>query len=221
MSAPIPIWLLEDDKDTRELLRRSLSRQPDFVVVKAFADAEALLAWLATLPPAQRPKVILVDWHLGDGRMDGIELICQVKLRFPDICCVLITAYDLEHLPGEAARSGADGFIFKSDSIKLLPARIRAALAGKFPLSAKAAQYLFTTLRAEGAALSAALQKLTACERSTLLRVMEGGSEKMVAAERNRSVNTIRNQLASAYGKLGVHNLAEAMTVVRGGGASR
>lgn len=149
--------------------------------------------------------------------MDGIEFIHLVKLRFPRVCCLLITAYDLEHLPAEAARSGADGFIFKSDPLRALPDHIRAARAGKFPLSPKAAQYLFATLRAEGAALSAALQKLTPVERSTLLRVVEGRTEKEAATERNRSLHTIRNQLASAFQKLGVHNVAEAATVLRGG----
>lgn len=220
MSARIPIWLLEDHPDTRELLRRRLARQPDFAVLKVFADAEAALAHLTALAhwPDQLPAVLLVDWHLGEGRMDGLEFIRRIKALFPKLVCLLLTAYDLEHLPAEAFRSGADGFIFKSDPLRALPGRIRAALAGEIPLSARAAKYLATSLRAEGAAAHAALLKLTPRERETLLRVGEGATEKEAAAAFGRSLNTIRNQLASAYGKLGVHNLAEAMTVLRGGG---
>lgn len=218
MSDPLRILIVEDHPDTRETLRRKLARQPEFVVVKEFADAESAFAWLATLPASQVPDVFIVDWHLGDGRIDGIEFIRQIKRCFPRLCCLLITAYDLEHLPAEAARSGADGFIFKSDSLKALPGRIRAALAGRFPVSAKAAQYLFTTLRAEGAAAAAALNKLTARECEILLFVSDGPGEKQAATHFGLSVKTIHNHLSSAYGKLGVHSRTEALALLRGGG---
>ncbi len=214
----LSVLVLEDHADERQLICRKLARQPDFAVVGEFADAESALAWLVGLPDSQVPDVFVVDWHLGEGRMDGFEFIRRIKLLFPRACCVLITAYDLEHLPAEAARSGADGFIFKSDPLKLLPVRLRAALAGQFPLSEKAAQYLFASLRQESAAAGAALEKLTACERATLLGVIAGQPEKQVAAERKRSLHTIRNQLASAFQKLGVHSVPEAAQLLRGGG---
>lgn len=219
MSARIGISLVEDHADTRNLLRRSLARQPDFAVLKVFANAESALAHFSAPArrPDQLPVVILVDWHLGDGRMDGIELIHLLKELFPWLRCLLITAYDLEHLPAEAIRSGADGFIYKSDPLAALPDRVRAVHAGRHPLSDQAAQKLFVTLREEAAAARAALTKLTAREREILLFVGEGPTEKQAAAHFGLSAKTIHNHLSSAHGKLGVHNRAEALAVLRGG----
>lgn len=220
MSARIAINLVEDDAETRRLLRRSLARQPDFAVLKVFANAESALAHLTALArfPDQLPAVLVVDWHLGEGCMDGIEFIRQIKVLFPSLVCLLITAYDLEHLPAEAARSGADGFIYKSDPLAALPNRIRAAHAGQHPLSERAAQKLFATLHHEAAAVRAALGKLTAREREVLLFVGGGATEKEAAAHFGLSAKTIHNHLSSAHGKLGVHNRAEALAVLRGGG---
>lgn len=215
MSARYRVGLVEDDADTRETIRRMLARQPDFKVVAEFADAESALAYAKSNPDAF--DVFLVDWHLGKNRMDGIELIRQLKKSFPSLGCLLITAFDLEHLPAKAARSGADGFIFKSDPLKALPERIRAAHAGQLPLSEKAAKYLFATVRAEGRAVGKALETLTPCERQTILRIADGRTQKQVATERSLSVHTVHNQLTSAYRKLGVHHHAEAMALLRNG----
>ncbi len=220
MSAHLTVSLIDDHADTRALWRRVLARQADLTVLNVFADAESALAHFSALAgqPDHLPLVILVDWHLGEGRMDGIEFIRQLKALFPGLRCILITAYDLDHLPSEAARCGADGFIYKSEPLSLLPDRIRAAHAGQNPLSDRAAQHLFQTLRNEGIAASAALAKLTPCEREVLHLVGEGRTEKEAAAQLNRSVNTLHHQLTSAYAKLGVHNRAEAQNVLRGGG---
>ncbi|NDE99287.1 MAG: response regulator, partial [Verrucomicrobia bacterium] len=76
----------------RELWRRKLARLAGFVVLDEFADAETVLAGLGTT--WRVPQFILVDWNLGEGRMNGIEFIRRSKARFPRLCCVLITAYD-------------------------------------------------------------------------------------------------------------------------------
>lgn len=212
MGARITISLVEDDAETRKLWWRWLALQADFVLLDGFADAESALAQL----PARLPAVLLVDWHLPGT--NGIELIRQLKAAQPRLRCLLITAYDLDHLPAEAVRSGADGFIYKSDPLSELPDRIRAAHAGKHPLSDRAVHYLFQSLRNEPAA-GAVLEGLTKRELEVLLRVSTGLTEKEVAAELGRSVNTIHNQLTSAYRNLGVHNRAEALTVLRGGGS--
>lgn len=213
MSARYRVCLVEDDADTRETVRRMLARQSDFRVLAEFADAESALAY--TESSADEFNVFVVDWHLGRGRMDGIEFIRELRNRFQSLCCLLLTADDLEHLPAKAARCGADGFIFKSDPLKALPERIRAAHAGQFPLSEKAAQYLFATFRAEGQAVTRVLERLTPCERQTLLLIAEGSTQKEVASQRGLSVHTIHNQLTSAYRKLGAHHRAEALMLLR------
>jgi DNA-binding NarL/FixJ family response regulator len=103
MSAQLTVSLIDDRPATRALWRRVLDRQGDLAVLDEFTDAASALAQL----PDRLPAVLLVDWHLGDELMDGLELIRLLKTDHPQLCCLLITAYDLHHLPAEAARCGA------------------------------------------------------------------------------------------------------------------
>lgn len=223
MSARLTLSLVEDQPDMREIWRRKLAQLSGFTVVDEFTDGETALVQLGT---AHRvPELLLVDWHLGAGRMDGIEPIRRVKARFPRLCCLVITAYDeVPHLPDAAARAGAAGFLYKSEPLALLPDRLRAAYDGQFPLSAAATRHLFTLRQAEEAAaqsVEAALATLTTAERDTFLLLQDGLTEKEVGVRRSRSPHTIHNQLMSAYRKLGVHNHAEAVAFLRDGKKGR
>lgn len=213
MSARISISLVEDREPTRALLRRCLGRQPDFVLWDDFADAGAALTHM----PRRRPNVAIVDWHLGDGLMDGIKFIPRIKELFPDICCLLYTAYQLEELPLEAFRSGADGFIYKSDKITRLPDRIRAALRGEFPLSARARQFLFSSLRTAGvAAIAPGHSSFLYPHEIQVLRLLAAGKTTQEVAKAacltEAAVTTFRK---NAFHKLNVHQLPEALLKLR------
>jgi DNA-binding NarL/FixJ family response regulator len=205
---------VEDHDDTRDLLRRTLARQPDFAVLDDFTDAESALSQI----PARLPAVLLVDWHLGEDRMNGIEFIGQAKPRFPGICYLLLTAYDLDHLPAAAVRCGADGFLYKSDPLAKLPARIRAALAGQFPCSAKAIPRLVASLRAESPAPAPAEHLLNPREREILHHLGSGRTAKETALLTHLSEHTVTTYRKSAFKKLSVHKLPEALNKLRGGG---
>lgn len=219
MDRRLSVSLVEDQPEMRELWRRKLARLAGFVVLDEFADAATVLAGLGTT--WRVPQLILVDWNLGEGRMNGIEFIRRSKARFPRLCCVLITAYDeVPDLPDAAARAGAAGFLYKSEPLAQLPERLLAAYAGEFPLSPAATRHLFTLRQAEGAvqaSVEAALKNLTATERATFLLLRDGLTEKEIAVRRRRSPRTIHNQLMSAYAKIGVHNHAEAVAFLQRG----
>lgn len=220
MSARISISLVEDRADSRALFVRLLARQSDFSLLAQFADAESALAHLAATlaTSAAFPAVILVDWHLGDGRMDGLEFIRRVKALFPQLRCLLITAHDLAHLPAEAIRCGADGFLYKSDPLSELPDRIRAALAGKPALSDHAAQQLFATLRAEGAASQTQDALLTTQEAQVLRQLALGQTAKEVAVATGLTEATVATYRKNAFKKLNVHKLQAALHKLQGGG---
>jgi DNA-binding NarL/FixJ family response regulator len=54
-----------------------------------------------------------------------------------------------------------------------------------------------------------AAESLTEAEREVVQGVLEGKSNRAIAAERGRSARTVVNQLASAFRKLGVGSRAE------------
>ena len=141
MSAKPSILVVDDERTTREGIRRAL--QPNYDV----ALAESGPAALDEL--ARRP----FDAMLSDVRMpgmDGLELLRQVHARHPNTVCILLTAYGNVETAVDAMKEGAADFLTKPvnlDHLELVLARalrtrsieaenrdLRARLDAKFGL---------------------------------------------------------------------------------------
>ncbi len=84
-----PIWILDDDKSIRWVFEKALARTD--LEFKTFSSvAEALNAL-----NHEQPQVIVSDIRMPNG--SGLDFLAEVKLRFPDIPVIIMTAYsDLE-----------------------------------------------------------------------------------------------------------------------------
>ena len=86
-----PVWIVDDDRSIRWVLEKTLSReQIDF---KSFASASEALAQLDG--GAEPPQVLVSDIRMPG--QSGLDLLQQVKERFPSLPVIIMTAYsDLE-----------------------------------------------------------------------------------------------------------------------------
>ena len=114
------ILVVDDEKDTRELMARALSDDYDVTTVP---DAELAMKALAA-----DPSIALM---LSDVRMpgaSGIELLKAAKAANPRLACILLTAYGTVDQAVEAMKDGADDFIMKPVDLDQLEARVAKAL---------------------------------------------------------------------------------------------
>ena len=114
------ILVVDDEKDTRELMARALS--DDYAVTTA-PDAELAMKALSA-----DPSIALM---LSDVRMpgaSGIELLKAAKAANPRLACILLTAYGTVDQAVEAMKDGADDFIMKPVDLDQLEARVAKAL---------------------------------------------------------------------------------------------
>ena len=114
------ILVVDDEKDTRELMARALS--DDYTVTTA-PDAELAMKALAA-----DTSIALM---LSDVRMpgaSGIELLKAAKAMNPRLACILLTAYGTVDQAVEAMKDGADDFIMKPVDLDQLEARVAKAL---------------------------------------------------------------------------------------------
>lgn len=114
------ILVVDDEKDTRDLMQRALSE--DYLVTTA-PDAELALKALAA-----DPSIVLM---LSDVRMpgaSGIELLKAAKAQYPRLSCILLTAYGSVDQAVEAMKDGADDFITKPVDLDQLEARVAKAI---------------------------------------------------------------------------------------------
>jgi two-component system phosphate regulon response regulator PhoB len=120
--AKATILVIEDDPDIRELLSFSLSKEGWSVIIAA--DGEEGLAVL----PTANPDCIVLDIMLPG--MDGIEVLRTVKsdLARKRLPVILTTAKGEESDIVSGLELGAEDYVVKPYSPKVLVARIRAAL---------------------------------------------------------------------------------------------
>ena len=114
------ILVVDDEKDTRELMARALSDDYD---VTTAPDAELAMKALAA-----NPSIALM---LSDVRMpgaSGIELLKAAKAANPRLACILLTAYGTVDQAVEAMKDGADDFMMKPVDLDQLEARVAKAL---------------------------------------------------------------------------------------------
>lgn len=80
------IWVVDDDLAIIEGMQALLGSWG--CRVRAAATVSALEA----TSDGERPAVLLVDYHLGDHRENGIELAARLQRRYPGLAAVVITA---------------------------------------------------------------------------------------------------------------------------------
>lgn len=111
--------VVDNDSDVRLLIRRSLETK-GFAVTEAASASEALLDI-----QKHRPDVVTLDLDLPD--MDGVE-VCRTLRKFSDAYVIMISARvdEIDELIGLEA--GADDFIGKPFSPRILQARVTAVM---------------------------------------------------------------------------------------------
>src|SRR5271165_6316083 len=114
------IWVVDDDRSIRWVLEKALSRAN--LPSRVFASAAEVLEALKT----GRPQVLVSDIRMPGT--SGIELLQEVKRRFPGLPVIIMTAYsDLESAVS-AFQGGAFEYLPKPFDIDKAIELIRRAL---------------------------------------------------------------------------------------------
>ena len=120
------ILIVDDEKPTRDVLARALSRSYDCTTAP---DAETALAILRERPET---ALLLTDYKMPG--MNGRELVKAARLVSPSIACILVTAFGEIELAVEAMKDGADDFVTKPvTDLDELELRIGKAIAKHAP----------------------------------------------------------------------------------------
>ena len=116
-----------------------------------------------------------------------------------------------------AIKSGAVGYLHKSDTSLQLIASIEKALAGQSPISAEIAVVLFTSLQhgETTGALEASSEILTSRETEVINLVARGLSYAEIAKTLSISKNTLPVHIRNIYRKLQTNNRTEAVFEAR------
>ncbi len=114
------ILVIDDEADIRELVAGILSDEGH--ETRTAGDADAALTAISE----RLPNLVFLDVWLQGSRLDGLELLDEIKHRHPDLPVVMISGHGNIETAVAAIRRGAYDFIekpFKADRLVLVADR--------------------------------------------------------------------------------------------------
>src|SRR6478735_5518184 len=103
----IDILVVDDELDIRELVAGVL--EDEGYETRMAGDSDAALEAIAT----RRPSLVLLDVWLQGSRLDGLDLLEEIKRRDPSIPVLVISGHGTLDTAVAAIRKGAADFIEK------------------------------------------------------------------------------------------------------------
>ncbi len=116
----LDILVVDDEADIRELVSGVL--EDDGYAPRSAADSDAALVAIAD----RRPSLVLLDVWLKGSRLDGLDLLDEIKRRDPTLPVLVISGHGNLDTAVAAIRRGAADFIekpFEAERLLLLVSR--------------------------------------------------------------------------------------------------
>jgi DNA-binding NarL/FixJ family response regulator len=189
--------IVDDHPIVRDGLKTYLSLQRDLEVVGEAADAAEALAIAAST----RPDLVLLDLRLASG--SALALIPELKALDPAPRVVILSSYLEAGVVDEALRLGANGYLLKHVGPGTLVDGLRAVLRGEVVLDPAAVE-------AVGVARASPLAALSDRERQVLACIVDGMTNKRIAAALGISEKTVKTHVSHLLAKLGVRDRTQA-----------
>lgn len=204
------VLIAEDEGILRSTLGELLAREADLEIVSSCANGrDALIEALA-----HRPDVVLTDLQMP--RMDGIELIRQVREKLPQTAVVVLTVFDDDENVFAALKAGALGYVLKDATLPQIVEAIRAARAGEGFLSSSLVSRViqeFRRIDTMARRQRELFAQLTRRETEVLELLAQGLRNRQIAQRLGLSEKTVRNHTSAILGKLHANDRTEAALI--------
>jgi CheY-like chemotaxis protein/anti-sigma regulatory factor (Ser/Thr protein kinase) len=223
------ILIVDDSPVDRQLVGKLLERRrvvPDLehpvnlVPVYAESGDEAL-----ELIDREEPEAVVTDLQMPG--MSGLELVGEVRARYPGLPVILMTAHGNEDIAVEALRRGAASYVPKKDLARDLVGTVESVLAAAQAQRARRAlmaclmqtesQFALDNdpalIRPLVGHLKANFAEITGCDGTTLIRLAVALREALVNAMDHGNLeldSALREQGESAYQQLGEERRRQA-----------
>ncbi len=195
MTNPIRVLLADDHSLVRKGFRRLLDDDPEIEVVGEASSGSTAIELALQL----NPRVVVMDLSMPE--VDGIQATVRILRNQPEIGILILSMYSEENYLRNAFAAGARGYLLKNALEVDLPYAIKEVAAGQIVLA--------PGLNMPAQQRDTDFDKLTQREREVLQYIVQGKSNREIAAVLHLSVNTISVHRANLMQALGIHRTAD------------
>ncbi|MDM7861854.1 response regulator transcription factor [Alteromonas sp. ASW11-36] len=207
----LQVLLVDDQALVRAGIRSLLELSGSICVKHECADGQQALDWLAA------HSSDAVDAVLMDIRMpvlDGIKTLQAMRELDTSPPVLMLTTFDEHQLVLDAVKSGAKGYLLKDVSLETLVAAVNDVASGKTFIQPAITERLLTGIANNPPAdieEQSLIEPLSNKEQEILRLMAAGCSNREIAVSMFKSEGTIKNQVSSILGKLGVRDRTRAV----------
>ena len=198
------IIIFEDNILMQQSLKELLDEDDNFYVSGTYENAKDIVK----IYEHQQPDLIISDIDMPE--VNGLEGLEKLKRKYPDAKVMIFTVFEENDKVLSAICLGANGYILKSSSSKKITESVKDVIEGGSPLTPIIASKILQHFP-KRQSVQNDMEMLSKKEKEVLDWMVKGYSYKMIAAELNKSVETIRTQVKHIYKKLNVQSNAEAI----------
>lgn len=198
----LSVLVYEDNPLLRESIGSLIALKDDMQLQGAYANVLLVSQQVREL----RPDLILMDIDMPG--MTGIEAVKQVRAVAPALPIIMLTVFDDNQHVLEAIHAGASGYLLKKHLSTKLFDSIDEVLAGGAPMSPTIARMVIASMQKP----AGNTYQLTPRESEILTLLSQGNSYKLIAAQAEISLDTVRTHIKKIYEKLQVHSQTEAVS---------
>ncbi|PWH13957.1 MAG: DNA-binding response regulator [Anaerolineae bacterium] len=197
--------VVDDHPMVRKGLSMFISGFSDLQLVGEAANAAAALE----LYRRERPDVVLMDLVMPEE--DGASIIHRIRQEFPQAAMIALTSFGEEHLIQAALRAGARGFLYKTVSVDELAQTIRQVHQGRAILDPKASDVMLRMISSSTWHQAPELDELSERENQVLQLLVEGLTNKQIAAQLQLRPSTVKQYISNILAKLHAQSRTEAV----------
>lgn len=200
------ITLADDHVLLRQGLKRIIEESGEMRIVGEAGDGLELISLLNKTVP----DMVVLDISMPNLR--GIEVISEIKSRFPRVKTLILTMHRDREYVYQAFVSGADGYLLKEDADLDLFEAIKKIRQGEAYVSPSLTQEVVACWRQAGKGEdkpSFTDECLTTREREVLKLVAEGKSSPQIAGLLSISIRTVDQHRANIKNKLRIRKTAD------------
>ena len=202
---PVRIIVVDDHRFMRELISAMLARQSGrYKVVAERGDAATAIQACKELSP----DLLILDINLPD--LNGIDAVPQIKQLAPKTRILLCTAFVSDDRIIDALRSGAHGFVEKTNTWDDFIEAVEHVTRGEHFFRAQSSPALSAAVAGVKTQDRSGPQiPLSPREKQVLTLIAHGNTSKEIATKLNISIGTIESHRANMMRKLKLRNVAE------------